>query len=395
MTLDEITGDSQFIEEGVAAFHLVDQSPRPTDVRRESLDVVVIGGGQAGLSVGYHLSRIGARFVILDASERVGDAWRNRWDSLRLFSPAKLDSLDGMRFPAPRSHFPSKDEMANYLETYASYFRLPVRNGMRVEKLFKRGSRYVIHAGSFEFDAGQVVIAMSKYQHVKMPDYAKELSSDIVQLASSEYRNLGQLKPGGVLLVGAANSGADIALEIVKGGHKVWLAGPIAEEVPFRPDSFVGRNLFAPLVLGYVFKYVLTVNTPMGRKARPNALAKAVPLIRVKNRDLAAAGVERVPRVVGTRDGLPLLQDGQTLAAPNIIWCNGFQPGFEWIDLPIFDTAGEPKHRSGIVDSQPGLYFVGLPFLHSMSSSMIHGVGRDASRIVDEIKLRLGTDALI
>lgn len=389
MTLNHGNEATQLIEEGAAAMQLTTQTRPRANTQRESVDVIVIGGGQAGLSMGYHLARLGVRFVILNADARIGDSWRKRWDSLRLFTPAKFDSLDGMPFPAPRNYFPTKDEMANYLEAYAQRFQLPVRNGVRVERLFKRGSRYVVTAGHREFDAGQVVIAMAKYQHANIPTFADQLSSDIVQLHAHDYRNLGQLQPGGVLLVGTGNSGADIALEVARGGHKTWLSGRTTDEVPFRPDSFVGRNLFAPLVLGFVFKYLLTVNTPPGRKARPNALTKGVPLIRVKHRDIAAAGIERVPRVVGARDGQPLLQNGRTLAVRNTIWCNGFHPGFNWIDLPIFDKDGEPMHRSGVVADQPGLYFIGLPFLHSMSSSMIHGVGRDAARIGDAIKERL------
>jgi len=374
------------IEEGAVAMQ---QVPHGAISRRESFDVIVIGAGQAGLSVGYHLARTGARFLILDANERVGDSWRKRWDSLRLFTPAKFDGLDGMPFPAPRNYFPTKDEMANYLESYALKFRLPVRGGVRVERLFKRGSRFIIKAGALELEAGQVVVAMAKYQRAKVPAFAADLSSDIVQLHANDYRNLGQLRPGGVLLAGAGNSGADIAVETSRGGHKTWLAGRDTGEIPFRPERFWGRNLFMPLVLGFVFHHLLTVKTPPGRKARPSVLKKGGPLIRVKRRDLAAAGVERAPRVIGARGGQPLLETGQTLAVNNVIWCSGFDPGFDWIDLPVFGEDGEPTHQSGMVASQAGLYFVGLPFLHAMSSSMIHGVGRDAARVVHAVKLRL------
>ena len=379
---------TQFIEEGAASMEIVGRARRLETPKRERLDVVVIGGGQAGLSAGYHLQRAGARFVILDANPRIGDAWRNRWDSLRLFTPAKFDSLDGMAFPASGNYFPTKDEMADYLEQYAQRFELPVRTNMRVERLFKRGGRYVARAGAFEFEADHAIVAMAKYQRMKLPPFAGGLSSEIAQLHSSAYRNLRQLRPGPVLLVGFGNSGADIALEAARGGHRAWLAGPDTGELPFRPEGFLGRNLFMPLVLGIVFRHVLTVNTPIGRRARPSIVAKGAPRIRVKAVDLAAAGVERTPRVVGVQDGLPLLEDGRTLPAANVIWCNGYRPGLDWIDLPIFDEHGEPKHRSGVVEDQPGLYFLGLPFLHSMSSSMIQGVGRDAARIVAAMALR-------
>jgi putative flavoprotein involved in K+ transport len=227
---------------------------------------------------------------------------------------------------------------------------------------------------------------MAKYQHPKVPALASELSASITQLHAHEYRSVGQLRPGGVLLAGAGNSGADIALEVARAGHPTWLAGPDVGQVPFRPDGFWGRNLFAPLVLGLVFRHLLTVNTPLGRRARPGVLAKGAPLIRVKSCDLAAAGVQRVARVVGARGGAPVLADGRVLSVANVLWCTGFHPGFDWIDLPVFGPHGEPQHRSGIVERQPGIYFVGLPFLHSMSSSMVHGVGRDAARVVAAIK---------
>jgi putative flavoprotein involved in K+ transport len=198
-----------------------------------------------------------------------------------------------------------------------------------------------------------------------------------------DYRNPDQLQPGSVLLVGDGNSGADIALELARTGRETWLAGGDSGEVPFRPDSFWGRNLLGPLLIGFVFRHVLTVKTPMGRKARPAILAKGAPRIRVKGRDLVAAGVRRVPRVIGASKGQPLLDDARRLDVRNIIWCSGFQPGFAWIDLPIFDATDDPRHDCGVIREQPGLYFVGLPFQYSMASGMIHGVGRDAKRVVE------------
>lgn len=383
-------GVSELIEEGTAALEFARQRSRTASARRELFDVIVIGGGQAGLSVGYHLSRAGGfRFVILDANERIGDSWRNRWDSLRLFTPAGFNGLDGMPFPAPRHYFPSKDEMASYLAAYAARFRLPVRTGVRVKRLFERDGRYVVSTASQELEARQVVVAMGKYQLPRIPEFAAALSGTIMQLHSREYRNLRQLRSGGgVLLVGAGNSGADIALEAARSGHDTWLAGQSPGELPFRPEGFCGRNLLQPLVIGFIFHHLLTVETSLGRKVRPSALHAAAPLIRVKSRDLEAAGVRRAPRVIGVRDGRPLLADGRVLAVANVIWCTGFDPGFDWIDLPVFAEDGEPQHRSGLVDGQPGLYFVGLHFLHALSSAMVHGVGRDAARIVEAIKLR-------
>jgi putative flavoprotein involved in K+ transport len=358
-----------------------------------AFDVIVIGGGQAGLSAGYHLARTGSRFLILEANARIGDSWRKRWDSLRLFTPAKFSGLDGMPFPAPRNYFPTKDEMADYLEAYAQHFNLPVRTGVRVQRLFKRGTRYVVAAGGVEFEAAQVIVAMAKYQQPKIPAFAASLARDITQLHSMDYRNPGQLQPGGVLLVGDGNSGADIALELARTGRQTWLAGGDVGEVPFRPEGFWGRNVLGPLLIGFVFRHVLTVKTPIGRKARPAILAKGAPRIRVKGRDLVAAGVRRVPRVLAVRKGQPLLDDASRLDVRNVIWCSGFQPGFDWIDFPIFDATGDPRHDCGAIAEQPGLYFVGLPFQYAMSSGMIHGVGRDAKRVVDAVVRSRSADA--
>src|SRR5439155_552597 len=220
----------------------------------ERINTVIVGGGQAGLSVGYHLARAGIPFVILDASTRIGDAWRSRWDSLRLFTPARYDGLQGMRFPAPGGSFPSKN-----------------------------------------------------------------------------------------------------AIEVAR-KHKTLMAGRETGHVPFRIETPIARGLLIRIVR-FVGQHVLTVRTPIGRKLRPTMLPKASPLIRVKPKDLTAAGIERVGRVAGVRDGRPLLDDGRVLDVANVIWCTGYQPGFSWIDLPVFGEDGEPMHERGIVSSEPGLYF--------------------------------------
>jgi putative flavoprotein involved in K+ transport len=346
----------------------------------ERVNTLVIGGGQAGLSVGYHLANRGVPFVILDASARIGDVWRHRWDSLRLFTPAKLAGLDGMPFPAPRDSFPTKDQMADFLETYARTFALPVRSGLRVDRLSRLGDRFIAVSSDKRFEAENVVVAMGNYQRPSVPPYSPELDPGIVQLHSYEYRNPSQLQAGDVLVVGAGNSGAEIAVEVAR-GRRTWLAGPDTGHIPFRIDGIAARLLFTRLVLRGVFHRVLTIATPIGRKVRPRVLHGAAPLIRLKPRDLAAAGVRRVPRVVGTRNGLPILEDDRVLDVGNVIWCTGYDVGFSWIDLPVFGPDGDPRHEAGVVASEPGLYFVGLHFLYAFSSEMIHGVGRDAARI--------------
>jgi putative flavoprotein involved in K+ transport len=347
---------------------------------------IVIGGGQAGLSVGYHLARRGLEFIILESHQRVGDSWRRRWDSLRLFTPARFDGLVGMPFPAPPDSFPTKDEMADYLEAYATRFKLPVQTGVTVDRLSRHGRVYEVSAGNRQFEAERVVVAMSDYQRCRLPSFARELDPAIVQLHSADYRNLSQFRPGGVLVVGAGNSGADIALEAARGGHRTWMSGRDVGHLPFRIDGLPSRLLLARLMLRGAFHRVLTVNTSIGRKLRRKILSMGGPLIRVRPKDFETAGVERVPRTVGVLNGRPVLEDQRVLDVANIVWCTGFHPGFSsWIDLPIFGSDGRPIQERGVIVNQPGLYFVGLIFLYAASSVMIHGVGRDAEYIAETI----------
>jgi putative flavoprotein involved in K+ transport len=255
-----------------------------------------------------------------------------------------------------------------------------VRTGTRVDRLARSGAGFVVQAGALEFRADQVIVAMASYQQGRLPAFANELRSDIAQLHSSDYKNPTQLRPGRVAVVGGGNSGAEIAREVCR-THDVVLAGNEVGAVPFRIDSWLGRTLMVGLLMRLVFHRLLTIRTPFGRKARPKMMHGATPLIRTKLGELARAGVQRAARIAGVRDGLPVTEDGRVLDVANVIWCTGFAPRASWIDMPIFDDAGDPAHEAGVVTREPGLYFVGLPFMYSMSSAMIHGVGRDARRI--------------
>jgi putative flavoprotein involved in K+ transport len=349
----------------------------------EHIETVVIGGGQAGLSVGYQLARRGRPFVILDANQRVGDAWRKRWDSLRLFTPARYNGLAGMPFPAPAHSFPTKDQVADYLEAYATRFQLPVRTGVRVDRLSRDDGRFVVAAGDRSWEADNAVVAMSSFQVPRVPPFATDLRPELVQLHSAGYRNPSQLQDGGVLVVGVGNSGAEIALEVAR-QHPTWLAGKESGHVPVRIEGAAARFVVQPLLFRVIGHRVLTVDTPIGRRMRPRLRSHAAPLVRVKPKELAAAGIHRVPRVVGVRDGHPLLADQQVPEVANVIWCTGFGPDFSWIDLPVLGDS-EPLHHRGVVATQPGLYFVGLFFLYAMSSGFLPGVGRDAEHIVHTI----------
>ena len=356
----------------------------------EHVETLIIGGGQAGLAVGYHLKSRTRDFLILDASERVGDSWRKRWPSLRLYSPAFKSGLPGMPFPAPSNSFPSGLEMADYLESYAERFELPVRNGVSVEGLERNGDGYVALAGGRRLHADNVVVATGVFQHEHpiVPELASELDPAIRQLHSADYRSPEQLRPGPVLVVGAAHSGGDIAYEVACAGYDTILSGPDTGQIPFDINSPLAPFVYR--ILAFVWTRVVTVSTPIGRKLKSKLRAHGGPLIRVKRADLAAAGVERVlERTVGVEDGKPVLADGRVLDVANVVWCTGFRNDYSWIRFPVpKEDDGYPEQRRGAVPSLPGLYFVGMPFLHSFASMLILGAGRDGKRVAEHIVAR-------
>ena len=347
-------------------------------------ETVIVGGGQAGLSVGYHLKKQRRSLVILDASERIGDSWRNRWDSLRLYSPAFRDGLPGMPFPAPRTTYPTKDEMGDYLEAYATRFELPVRSGASVKALTKEDGRYVARVGNERFEGDNLVVATGAFQRPHTPAFAGALDASITQLHSADYRGPSQLQAGPVLVVGASHSGSDIAYEL-SASHDVILSGRDTGQLPVPVESRRGRIGFRLLV--FAGTHVLNVDTPAGRKMRPHVRHGGGPLLRYRKRELRAAGIERVlARTVGVQDGLPVLDGGRVVDVRNVVWCSGFRPDFSWIRFPfeLGDDAYPVQYR-GASGSAPGLYFVGLPFLHSFASMLVAGAGRDAERVARHI----------
>lgn len=353
----------------------------------ETHDTVVIGAGQAGLSTGYHLARRGVDFVMLEAHERVGDIWRRRFDSLRLYSPAKYDGLPGMAFPAAKWCYPDKDQVADYFEAYTERFDLPIRTGVSVTGLTSDDEGYLVDCGDRVIRAANVVVATGTWQHPWTPELAADLSPEIYQTHSHDYRNPSQLKSGPTLVVGAAHSGADVALEVANVGHETVLSGPVHGELPFDMEGKAARVILP--FMWFLATRVLTESTPVGRKMQPHVRQGGGPLLRVKLADLAAASVEHTEhKVVGVEDGKPVLADGRVLDVANVVWCTGFRSDLGWIDLDITGSDGWPDQTRGAVNGHPGLYFVGLPFLFSFSSMLVGGAGRDAEQVARQIGRR-------
>jgi putative flavoprotein involved in K+ transport len=356
----------------------------------ERIDTVVIGAGQAGLSAGYHLAKRGLPFVILDADARIGDHWRDRWDSLKLYSPAKFDSLPGMPFPAESYHWPTGHEMADYLEAYAARFQLPVRNGVRVERVDPTDGGFIVTTSDGgRIGARQVVVATGPFRAPHVPEVASLLDPSITQLHSHEYRNPRQIPDGPVLVVGLSHSGADIAFELANAGHPTFLSGTSNGQMPIKVVDTQRARVGWPVVQ-FVFKHVLTIRTPMGRRMRPHVRHGGGPLLRVRLQDLDRVGVERHDaKTVAATDGKPTLADGTVLDVAGVVWATGYRPDYSFVKAPIVGADGWPEEVRGVSPTLPGLYFVGLPFQYAFSSMLVTGADRDARFVVERIAERV------
>lgn len=356
-------------------------------MKKGQFNTVIIGGGQAGLATAYHLTRRRVPCIVLDENDDIGAAWRKRWDSLRLFTPGRYDGLPGMSYPGPPGSYPGKDDIADYLGDYASRFGLPVRTGVKVSRVSADGDLYSIETNNGLITAHNVVVATGAFHHPRIPGFAPRLDRQIVQMHSSRYQTPSQVGEGPVLVVGAGQSGAEIALDMAR-DHKVWLSGRDTGEEPVVRGTFTGR-LLTPVFV-FAFTRVINVANPLGRKVRRHFLypPRGIPRAGGTKKLLRQAGVEPVKRTTGTSEGFPQLEDGQVLKVASVIWCTGFVPDYSWIDFPIFDEYGYPAHNRGVAKDHPGLYFIGMPFQRTLSSSLIMGVGKDAGYIARHIAVK-------
>ncbi len=348
----------------------------------ERVSTIIIGAGQAGLAAAYYLTQAAEEYLMLDGGQGFGHTWRSRWDSLRLFTPAKFNGLPGMPFPGDGFSLPSKDEAAEYLESYARQLRPPVRFDALVDRLTRDEAGFALRAAGRRYSANRVIVASGAYREPAVPAFARRLDPAIQQLHSSEYREPAQLIQGPVVVVGAGNSGAEIAVELAATGRQVWLAG---RDVGRIPADRVGHVLGGHPYWFFISR-ILSIDTPIGRRVRKASLAHGTPLIGIRPKAISAAGVRRVPRVVEASQGRPVLADGRPLTVSSVVWATGFRPNYAWIKMPIFDARGYPRHTRGVVLEAPGLYFLGLPFQVSLSSALLGGVGADARLIAEHLR---------
>jgi putative flavoprotein involved in K+ transport len=339
-------------------------------------EVIVIGGGQAGLAAGYHLSRAGIPFLILDAGTRAGESWRQRWDSLELFTPARYSSLPGLPFPGDPGHYPGKDEVAGYMQDYARAFALPIRHRTRVSSLEgSAGGGYRLDTDSGRYAAAQVIVATGAYQQPRIPAIAAGLSSQVTQLHSAAYRNPAQIPGQTVLVVGAANSGAQIAADLAA-AHQVWLSrGTPIRRLPRRilgiPIHSLGDHL------GLV---PAPFDTWRGRTQRGDLL------VGPSLRQLARRhGIRLAGRATRAQGQTVTFADGQDLEVSAVVWATGYRSDYSWIHLPVLGPDGIPRHQRGVTESS-GLYFLGMHNQYSRGSSLIYWVRHDAAYITSQLQ---------
>ena len=339
------------------------------------LEVVVVGAGQAGMAIGYFLGRRARRFVILERAGEVAPAWRERWESLTLFTPRRYSGLPGLPFPGDPDGYPTRDEVIAYLERYAETFGLPIEVDSQVGKLDRgEDGRFRLDVDGRTLTADQVVVATGPFQTPYVPEVGRKLSDDVFQTHAIGYRRPGDVPPGTVLVVGGGNTGFQIAKEL-SASHRVVLSVG-SRQTPF-PQRLLGRDLFWWLTKARILDK--TVESRLGRK-----LSTRDTLIGSSRRELERSGVELRPRLVDAHDHEVRFQDGGKLEVRAILWATGYRPDYSWIEVPIVDEAGRLQHRRGVTDV-PGLYFLGLTWQHTRGSALIGWVKDDAEFIAEQI----------
>lgn len=353
------------------------QSPSANGPGRDHLDVIIVGGGQAGLAIGYFLAKRGLRFLILEAADELGAVWRARWDSLKLFTPARYSGLPGLPFPGDPDSYPGRDEVASYLAEYGRHFALPIVPSSRVRSVRRAEDRYRVELEDRSYTAAQVVIATGPFQVPFVPPIADDLDQGVIQLHSTRYRAPEDLPGGPVLVVGGGNTGFQIAQEL-SATREVHLSIG-SRQTPF-PQRILGRDLFWYLDKTGVIRKSTDTRIGQRLRGRDTLIGSNPRTLRKRH------GVRLHKRAVGASGRTVRFNDGTGLDVGGVIWATGFRNDHSWIDAPIFDDQGRPVHRRGVTDS-PGLYFLGLSWQYTRGSALIGLVGEDARYIADQIEI--------
>ncbi|MFB6363384.1 flavin-containing monooxygenase [Paenibacillus elgii] len=343
----------------------------------KQVDVLVIGAGQAGLAMGYYLKQQGVSFTLLEANDRIGDSWRNRYDSLVLFTPRRF-SLPGMPMSGDPNGMPNKDEVADYLEAYAKHFSLPVKLKTQVVSMTKTSQGFLLETNRGSYRAGKVIVSTGPFHTPFIPGFASGLPDEIYQTHSSEYRNPGELRDGPVLVVGAGNSGAQIAVELSR-ERLVYLSA--GSELHFNPLYALGKSIFWYLDLFGIIYAGADSLAGSWLKKQPEKIYG----LELKSL-LADQKVLLKPRAVEARRNRIVFENGSEAEVSNIVWSTGYRSDYRWIQIDgATDSQGRPIHHGG-VSPVSGLYYLGLPWQSSRGSALLGWVGRDASKLAEKIR---------
>jgi putative flavoprotein involved in K+ transport len=340
-------------------------------------DVLVIGAGQAGLTVGYYLRQAGLRFLIVDGAEQVGSAWAERWESLVLFTPRRLNAMPGLPFEGDPDREPTRDEVIDYLGRYATELELPVALRTPIRALDHREGRYVAESPAGTFEAGQVIVATGPFQRPRIPEFAASVAADVDQAHSTGYRRPDDVPPGRVVVVGGGNTGYQIAEELAAGHQVVLAVGSRQTPLPLR---FLGRQIFWwGTKLGVLS---VSVESRIGKR-----LSQRETLIGSNPRKARRLGIDLKPRAVSASGRTVRFADGTESDADAIIWATGYQPDYSWIKLPVVDAGGRVRHRRGVTD-RAGLFFLGLTWQHTRGSALLGFVADDARYVSEQVAAR-------
>lgn len=351
---------------------------------RNRHEVIVIGAGQSGLAIGYYLKRLGIDFVLLDAAPDIAHVWRHRWDSLRLFTSARYSALPGSRFPGDPEHYPTKDEVADYLRDYARRLELPIRLNERVERVAAAGDSYSVTTRRGSYSARSVVIAVGGRHVAVKPRFAVDLDDEIVQVHSGDYQRPDQLPPGTIAVIGSGDSGRQIADELTGSGRRVVLSRGAWR--PRLPQRLLGRDVF------YWLDKMKTLDVPADAP-RVRWVRRHEPVVAATLGSLRRKGIRMVGRAVGADGATITFEGGEQERPAAVVWCTGFRSEFSWLDLPVFDDAGDPAQEAGLTASS-GLYFLGLAWQRIAGSALIGWVGKDAEILAEHIAQRKLRDFL-